>query len=310
MLIVSQIPSYEELEKRISELEEILCAEIPSKTQEYLQKVLDCSQSVIYTKDLNGRYQFINNKFEDLSGFKKKDIISKTDFELFPESVAQNSTKNDRRVIETGTMLEIEELAPVEDRMHIFNTTKFPLINEDDGKIYEICGVSTNITDRKLTEQALKESHEVLEKKVNERTFDLKEMNTVLEVLLKKRDVDEKNIKEQILSNVSSLISPYIKKLAKTNMDYEQQTLLKIVEANVAEIISPITHKFASSSFGLTFTEIKVANLIKEGMKSKEIGKILNLSPRTIDKYREKIRTKLSIKNKKVNLQAYLASIQ
>ena len=155
-----QRPSYEELEKRINELEEILCAEIPSKTQEYLQKVLDCSPSAVYTKDLNGRYQFINNKFEDLSGFKKKDIISKTDFELFPESVAQNSTKDDRRVIETGTMLEIEELAPVEDRMHTFNTKKSPLINEDDGKIYEICGVSTDITKRKLAEEALRVSEE------------------------------------------------------------------------------------------------------------------------------------------------------
>jgi len=149
---MSQRPSYEELEKRINELEEILCADIPSKTQDYLQKILDCSPSAIYTKDLHGRYQFINNKFENLSGFKKKDVIFNTDFELFPESVAQNSTKNDRRVIETGTMLEIEEFAPVEDRMHTFITTKSPLINEDDGKIYEICGVSTDITEQKQAE--------------------------------------------------------------------------------------------------------------------------------------------------------------
>ena len=71
----------------------------------------------------------------------------------------------------------------------------------------------------------------------------------------------------------------------------------------IAEIISPISQRFASSSFGLTLTEIKVANLIKEGIKSKEIARILTLSPRTIDKYREKIRSKLSIQNKKVNIK-------
>ena len=166
------MPSYEELEKRISELEEILCAEIPSKTQAYHQKILDCSSSAIYTKDLHGRYQVINKQFEDLSGFKKKDVISKTDFELFPESVAQNFTKNDRRVIERGTRLDIEELAPVEGRMHTFITTKFPLINEDDGKIYEICGVSTDITKRKQGEDALRESEKKYQHLV-ESTVDL-----------------------------------------------------------------------------------------------------------------------------------------
>ncbi len=179
-----------------------------------------------------------------------------------------------------------------------------------DGKSVRFTGTNVDITDRKKAELALKKSHEHLVEKVKERTSDLKEMNTTLKVLLKKRDADEKNTQEQILSNVSSLIIPYIKKLAKTNMDYEQQTLLKIVEANVAEIISPISHRFTSSAFGLTLTEIKVANLIKEGKKSKEIARILTLSPRTIDKYREKIRTKLSVKNKKVNLQSYLASME
>jgi PAS domain S-box-containing protein len=179
-----------------------------------------------------------------------------------------------------------------------------------DGKAVRFTGTNVDITERKQAELALKQNHDALEEKVKERTSDLKEMNTALRVLLKKRDADEKNIEEQILSNVSSLIIPYIKKLAKTNMDYEQQTFLKIVEANVAEIISPISNRFASSSFGLTLTEIKVANMIKEGIKTKETARILNLSPRTIDKYREKIRTKLSIKNKKVNLQSYLASMQ
>jgi len=178
-----------------------------------------------------------------------------------------------------------------------------------DGRLVRL-EVATNITGKKLAELALKESHELLEEKINERTLELKEMNSALKVLLRKRDEDVKSINKQILSNVSSLIIPYLRKLAKTQLNYDQQTLLKIVQANVAEIISPISHRFASSTFGLTLTEIKVANLIKEGAKTKEIARILILSPRTIDKYRENIRSKLSIQNKKVNLQSYLASMQ
>lgn len=170
-------------------------------------------------------------------------------------------------------------------------------------------GIATNITNRKKTEQALKETLDTLEQKVKERTVELEEMNTALKVLLKKLDKDKKDIEKQIISNVSNLILPYLKKLAKTNMNSRQQALLNIIEGNVAEVISPISNRIASSSFGFTLTEIKVANLIKDGKKSKEIAEILNLAPRTIEKYREKIRSKLSIQNKKVNLQTYLASL-
>jgi len=177
-----------------------------------------------------------------------------------------------------------------------------------DGRFVRMA-IATNITNRKKTEQTLKETLETLQQKVKERTVELEEINTALKVLLKKTDKDKKNLEKQILSNSSNLILPYLKKLAKTNMDSQQQALLNIIEGNVAELISPISNRFASSSFGFTLTEIKIANLIKDGKKSKEIAEILNLSPRTIEKNRENIRSKLSIQNKRVNLQAYLASL-
>lgn len=159
-------------------------------------------------------------------------------------------------------------------------------------------------------EKALKETIDTLEKKLKEKTVDLEEMNTALKVLFKKTDEDKKNLEKQTLSDFSNLILPYLGEFSKTNMDSQQQALLSKIEGNVTEVISPIYSKFAFSSFGFSPTEIKVANLIKYGKKSKEIAEILNLSPRTIGKYRERIRSKLSIQNKKVNLQVYLSSLE
>jgi DNA-binding CsgD family transcriptional regulator len=55
--------------------------------------------------------------------------------------------------------------------------------------------------------------------------------------------------------------------------------------------------------------ELQVANLIRQGKTSKEVARLLNLSIRTVDSYRDSIRKKLGLKNKKVNLRTYLASL-
>ena len=56
-------------------------------------------------------------------------------------------------------------------------------------------------------------------------------------------------------------------------------------------------------------TEIRVANLVKEGKTTKDIAEIMNLAKKTIDSYRENIRRKLGLKNKKTNLRTHLLSV-
>ncbi|MGL1930903.1 MAG: PAS domain-containing protein [Desulfotalea sp.] len=147
-------PSYVELEERINELEKQLSLDVPAKDAEHMLRILDCSPLVIYTKDLHGRYLTLNKQFEKSSGLQRKDVIFKTDFELFPEVTARKSSDHDRQVIETGTPLKVEEFSPIDGQIHTFISTKYPLTN-DDGTVYGICGVSIDITERKKAEEVL-----------------------------------------------------------------------------------------------------------------------------------------------------------
>ena len=104
------------------------------------------------------------------------------------------------------------------------------------------------------------------------------------------------------------LITPYLEKLKKNRLTDRQNNLLDILESNLNEIVSPFARNFSNSFMKLTPTEIQVANLIRQGETTKEIADLLNLSKKTIEFHRENIRTKIGIKNKKINLRTYLLS--
>lgn len=126
-----------------------------------LQGIMDNSPAVIYAKDLDGRYVFINQKWERLFDKDKKGIIGKTDHDIFDKELADKFVSNDKAVLKAQHALESEEIAPHEDGIHTYMSIKFPLF-KDDGNIYSICGISTDITERKIMEENLISSEQHL----------------------------------------------------------------------------------------------------------------------------------------------------
>jgi len=178
-----------------------------------------------------------------------------------------------------------------------------------DGRLVRM-EIATDITDRKQVELQQKEMNEILEKKVQDRTANLEEMNSALTVLLKKRDDDKNDLEKNIFANYKSLISPFLLKLNDSLTTKNQQVLMGIVESNLKEILSPFSKKLSDPMISFTPAEIQIASFIKRGITTKEIAKTLNCSPRTIDTHRINIRKKLNIKNKNINLRTFLLSLE
>ncbi|HZG66672.1 MAG TPA: PAS domain-containing protein, partial [Herpetosiphonaceae bacterium] len=122
-------------------------------TPEQTQAILDNSPVIVYVKDLQGRHLFVNRHFETLFGVHLQDIVGKTDHDLFNPEVADMLCANDRSVLEAGHCLEWEEVVPHRDGLpRTYISQKFPLCDAE-GRIYALCGISTDITSRRQAEE-------------------------------------------------------------------------------------------------------------------------------------------------------------
>ena len=124
------------------------------EAQRRLRAIIDNATSVIYLKDLGGKYLEVNKAYSDLFHLKQEDILGKTDYEIFPKAYADKFRHNDLEVIKKKYPLNYEEVAPLDDGEHTYVSVKFPLYDAED-QMYATCGISTDITERKQAEVKL-----------------------------------------------------------------------------------------------------------------------------------------------------------
>ncbi len=124
-----------------------------------LDIILDTIPGNFYCKDLRGRYLWCNTRQAISLGFKTpKEIIGKTDFDLYSQEFATIYSNNDKKVVNTGKSYSFEEpncIASGTSKVSL--SYKAPLKNEQ-GNIIGILGNSLDITDyvnfqKKLTEE-------------------------------------------------------------------------------------------------------------------------------------------------------------
>jgi len=117
-----------------------------------LESILNNSPAIILLKDVEGRYLFVNRRFLEITGFSLDQVAGKTGFELFQKEIAQAAREHDLKVLRSAAPLEFEETVRYPDGPHTHLAVKFSL-RDTAGRIYGICGVSTDITERKQAEE-------------------------------------------------------------------------------------------------------------------------------------------------------------
>ena len=158
---------------------------------------------------------------------------------------------------------------------------------------------------RLMAQQELQEKNQqlLLERKA------LQEANAALRIVLSNIEEEKMRIYENMRQNIDKVIMPILHALTPL-VTKNKQAYLDILRNNLEEITSPFTRQFLNRFHALTPTEINICNLIRNGLRTKEIANLRGVSAATINRHREHIRKKLNIANQKVNLKTYLQSQQ
>jgi PAS domain S-box-containing protein len=120
-----------------------------------ITNILRHTPAVVYVKDREGRYAYVNPRFTELFGVRNAQVHGKTDFDVFPYEFAHAFRENDRKVLDGRTSTQTEETFPKGDEPHVYLSTRFP-IYDAAGTASALCGISIDISGIKKAEDQLR----------------------------------------------------------------------------------------------------------------------------------------------------------
>lgn len=217
-----------------------------------LRAIVDNTTSVIFMKDTEGRYLMANRQFEVLFHTGGAEVIGKTDFEIFPESEAIEFVANDRRVLQAGRGLEFEETAMFDDGPHTYLSVKFPL-SDGNGRIYAVCGIATDITERKSAEDNIIRLHEKLAGNLRQ----LEAANIILQHEIAEREKVESDLREN-----RARLDDVNRRLQENHMQLIQSEKM----AGLGQLAAGIAHE-VNNPLGYVISNLSTFSTYVEGIK-------------------------------------------
>ena len=152
-----------------------------SRGQSMMSAILENVSAYIYLKDTNGRYLFANQQLLNLWGATADEVVGFGDEKFFDAKTVEQIRANDCSVLVEGKTLREEEtnVVTATGESATYWSVKLPL-RHPDGSIYALCGISTDISERKQAETLHARLGHILDISLNEiHVFDAETLRIV-----------------------------------------------------------------------------------------------------------------------------------
>jgi PAS domain S-box-containing protein len=229
------------------------------------------------------------------------ELVGHSLLSLFPAAERDRVVERTREAMGEGTVQppERREMVRLDGKAVQVETTAAPC--DFEGK-RAVLRVSRDITARVRREQEILRKDRELALHAQK----VESLNAALRVLIEHREQELRQREEAMRATLSQLVLPHLSALGDSPMRDEQRALLEIVESNLREISSSFARSLSTWREKLTPTEIRVADLLRAGKRSKDIAASLHVSESAVAFHRSNIRAKLGLKGKPTNLVSFL----
>lgn len=150
---------------------------IIQENEERFRAIFENSADYIYMIDNNGIIQTINHV---APGMKKEDVLGKRVFDIQDKSNGTVAIDAVNNVISQKIPVQYDTVSYLPEGKRFFSSTASPIFDKE-GNVQSVVVISHDITDKKEAEQSIREMNATLERKVQERTEELKSINKELE---------------------------------------------------------------------------------------------------------------------------------
>jgi PAS domain S-box-containing protein len=279
--------------------------------------------------DLDGRLLFSNRCFAMMHGYRPEELVGKHVAVLYPSGELLTLAASDRQTLQAGVFSgELVHCRKDGTSFPAFTTSS--LIRDNLGSSVGTVMTVHDISETKISEEVVgyiheQSSHRVsdLEKQLLETAKDLEDSQTKQKnytTLLEERsealkqvigEIESRNREREaaIYRNLSTSVLPIIDHLKSERLPDSVRLLLTSLEFNLRSLFSPLAKAFFQRATVLTPHEMRLCELIRSGLTSKQMADVMGISPATVVVHRANIRKKLGLVGSGDNLATYLRSM-
>jgi len=233
---------------------------------------------------------YVNPAFTRLTGYKPEEVLGRNPRFLQGANTDLRVLKRLRVNLHQGGVFYGLAINYRKDGSEFWMEWHIEPIRNDKGEITHYLAIQRDATARIEAQQTIEQK------------------NSALKEILSQIEMEKIKFKESVVSNVEEVLLPALKKLRRKGTPLDKK-YLDVLEKNLKDLTSSFGINVTGKKIQLSPREIEIANLIKNGLSSKDICEMLHLSFKTIETHRNKIRKKFQIVNKQVNLVSYLQSL-
>ena len=286
--------------------------------------------------DLNGNIQYVNKAFAAIHGYRPNNLIGKH-ISIFHAPDQMPAVRESIEQIKKTGLSTGEIWHSRKDGSAFPTLMQNTILKDEKGRAVGMIGTIRDISDLKQAQKELSEYRNQLENMVKNKIIELQKANKTMRKNLKKKltkikkfssileeqkaAVERKNItlqeileqlhrekkqiKKDVIANVENMIIPVIQRI-KIGSNKKEKREFVILEQELKNLTSSFGRTVSDKKLRLTPREIEICDMIRNGLTSNEIARLLYLSSKTVDGHRNRIRNKLGIRNKKYNLASVL----